>query len=169
MDGGGPAERIEEVDMLLLAALTTLEEAVSARCPSVGALPRYPWAAAMLVEQLLKAFGPASGEGRRLSVLADPERGVVTRRALSSLDRLAAAGYLMPVGVGECAAWRLAPGRRPNACGIEPATSDAAALRRATQRTLAIVDDWSKKFRAGAPAKLGTSTSSAARRHPRLS
>lgn len=159
-------ERIEDADALLLAAVIALEDADSGGCRLLGLLPRRAWATTVLTEQLLEAFGH-SPEGRCLSVFSDPQRGVIPRRVTSSFDRLANAGYLVPVGVGDCAAWRLAPAQLLNARRATQMIGEECALRRAAQRTLAIVDAWSKTFRAGVPTRSGTSTSSAVRRQRR--
>ena len=150
--------------MLVLGALIALDDV--AGCRSVGILPRQAWASAVLAEQLQEAFG-ATGGGRSLSAFSDPQRGIVVRRVTSAFDRLASAGYLLPVGVGERAVWCVSPAHRSSAVHRVQLIGDEPALRRAAQRTLAIVDAWSKTFRAGVPTRSGTSTSSTTRRQPR--
>jgi hypothetical protein len=167
MTGGWQRKGIGDVDALLLSALGFLEQDAQQRCLSVGTLPRHAWALTVLTEQLISAFDPLSAEGRSLSTLTDPQRGVVSRRVTEAFDRLAIGGYVEPVGVGERAAWRLAPDQRWMADRCSRSVGDIGALQRAAQRTLAIVDAWSKTFRASVPARSGTSTSSAARRQPR--
>lgn len=145
------APGIDDSDALLLAALVALEDADASSCRTVGALPRHSWAAAVLVEQLLETLEPI--ERVRLDTFTDPQRGVVARRVTSALERLACASYLLPVGVGEHAAWRIAPAHRASARQAGLRLGDKAAVRDAAHRTLAIVDAWSKAFRAGAPTR----------------
>lgn len=158
-------EHIDDVEVLLLAAVLALDDATPRDSRSVGILPRQSWAATVLAEQLLGSLGP-SPQRQRLSVLSDPLRGVVPRRVMSRFDRLAIAGYLAPIGVGSSAAWRLSTSQRSNARRLSESIDDPAALRRAAQRTLAILEAWSKTFRASEPATSATSTSAAARLQP---
>lgn len=159
------ADRIGNLDALVLAAVVALGNARGVDC-TYTVLPRHGWAMSVFAEQLIDGFGQ-SVEGQCLGVLSDPQRGVVQPRVTASFARLSAAGYLTPVGVGECAGWSLSTQRRSEAHNVGRAVGHAPILQQSAQRTLAILDAWSKTFQTGRPPRSGTSTSTAALRQPR--
>ncbi|WP_074368125.1 MULTISPECIES: hypothetical protein [Mycobacteriaceae] len=130
-------------EFLLLAMDSAEFGAHSAR------LPRIPWVARLLVEQLIAEL-PDGHARETILTLRDPQRGVTDRRLAPVMEQLAALAFIEPFGSFDNAVWMVADRGRAAAdtlwCEITPA--EAESVRTATQRAMAIFVAWSKTSRA---------------------
>lgn len=108
-------------------------------------LPRAPWAARVLVEQLFAVL-PEGDTRDILLPLFDPVQGVTNRKVAPVIRQLTADSKIAPTGVGNNAKWIITE------VGCEASVifrstlpgNDGNAVRLASQRAMAIFVAWSK-------------------------